>query len=419
MTHPVLPNQPTDPTPAAVTPSAEKMAEVTGKPGDVQPQIEAESLLEQKMDAVGRLAGAFAHDFNNFLTIISGNASMLLDQGSLPPAASEALKRVFTASQQASGLVRQLLLSSSKRLPTPEVVDLNTETEQVTGTLRRLLGETVVVGFEPSPESPRVSADVDLLEQLLVNLATNARDAMARGGRLSIAVGLRPRGGAVPKEGLPEPADAYASLTVRDTGCGIPASVLPRIFEPFFTTKQDGRATGLGLATARDIVNRHAGWIEVETEVGVGTEFRIYLPLARAEAESPSAPGPALPRKAGKGTLLLVEDESGVREFAAAVLKQDGYTILQAESGESALEVWRWHSARIDLLLSDVVLPGEISGTQLGARLQAEKPALKVIFTSGYSLESVAPAANGIHQFVLSKPYTPRSLLRAVHNALA
>jgi two-component system cell cycle sensor histidine kinase/response regulator CckA len=206
---------------------------------------------------------------------------------------------------------------------------------------------------------------------------------------------------------------------VRDTGQGIPAAILPRIFEPFFTTKDEGRGTGLGLATAKDIVKRHDGWIDVETEPGVGTTFTIWLPLTRANvAEHPDIDSAREP-KSGKGTILLVEDETNVREFAAAVLQQDGYNLLQAKSGESALEVWKWHSARIDLLLTDVVLPGEHSGPQLGARFQGEKPSLKLILTTGYSREAVAPQAkDGKVQFVLSKPYTPRALLQAVHEVM-
>jgi two-component system cell cycle sensor histidine kinase/response regulator CckA len=265
-----------------------------------------------------------------------------------------------------------------------------------------------------------VSADVDQLEQLLMILAVNARDAMAAGGRLSIAVGLRPRDAAAGREGLPVSAEGYASLAVRDTGCGMAAPVLARIYEPFFTTKPDGLGAGLGLATARDIVRRHDGWIEVESKVGVGTQFQILLPLVRAAAPSPASPAPGTPQKAGRGTLLLVEDEAGVRDFAAAVLRQDGYTLLMAKSGENALEVWGRHSARIDLLLTDVVLPGEISGPGLAAMLQAEKPALRVILTSGYDLDAGAPrAAGAAAPLVLGKPYTPRALLRAVGSALA
>jgi PAS domain S-box-containing protein len=397
-------------------------ARMVGVAADIteRKRLESELLQAQKMELVGKLAGGIAHDFNNLLTIISGYVSMLLDKDNLPQGSIEALKRVFTASRQATGLVRQLLLFSRKRSPKREVIDLNTEIEAMSGMLQRLLGEMIVVAFEPAPESPRVSADIGMLEQVLMNLAVNARDAMSRGGRLSISVGVLARGGTRPPQEAPSKRGDYACIAVRDTGVGIPAPILPRIFEPFFTTKDEGRGTGLGLATAKDIVKRHDGWIEVETTVGVGTVFRIYLPLTRANVEVIAEPDARHFPKVGKGTILLVEDETNVREFAAAVLQQDGYTLLQAKSGENALEVWRWHSARIDLLLTDVVLPGELSGVQLGVRLAGEKPSLRIVLATGYSRDAVAPQTPGGKAFfVLSKPYTPRTLLQAVHDVLA
>jgi PAS domain S-box-containing protein len=396
-------------------------ARMVGLAADItnRKRLEAELLQAQKMELVGRLAGGIAHDFNNLLTIISGYVSMLLDKEGMPTASVEALKRVFTASRQATGLVRQLLLFSRKRSPKREVVDLNAEIEIMVGMLRRLLGETVVIDFEPAPESPRTNVDVGMLEQVLMNLAVNARDAMPSGGNLSIAVGRETRD-VRSQQASPAPSGDFACISVRDTGSGIPAPILPRIFEPFFTTKEEGRGTGLGLATAKDIVRRHDGWIDVETEEGIGTVFRIYLPIAPGEVTAVPEPESGREPKASKGTILLVEDETNVREFAAAVLQQDGYTLLQAKSGENAREVWRWHSERIDLLLTDVVLPGEVSGPQLGAQFQGEKPALRVVLTTGYSRETVAEQSkDGKPQFVLNKPYTPRSLLRAVHEALA
>jgi PAS domain S-box-containing protein len=396
-------------------------ARMVGVAADIteRKRLEAELLQAQKMELVGKLAGGVAHDFNNLLTIISGYVSMLLDKENQPPGSVEALKRVFTASRQATGLVRQLLLFSRKRAPKREIIDLNTEIEVMSGTLQRLLGEMVVVDFVPAKESPRVNADVGMIEQVLMNLAVNARDSMQRGGRLTITVGIRQRGSRPPQDTPVMPGE-YACVAVRDTGSGIAAPILPRIFEPFFTTKDEGRGTGLGLATAKDIVKRHDGWIEVDTQVGVGTEFRIYLPLTRASiapfVETDARHFP----KSGKGTILLVEDEANVREFAAAVLQQDGYTLLQARSGENALEVWRWHSARIDLLLTDVVLPGELSGLQLGQRLQGEKPSLRILLATGYSRDNVGPlSGEGKPPFLLSKPYTPRTLLQAVHEVMA
>jgi two-component system cell cycle sensor histidine kinase/response regulator CckA len=380
-------------------------------------RLEGDLLQAQKMELVGKLAGGIAHDFNNLLTIISGYVSMLLDKDTLQPKSVEALKRVYTASRQATGLVRQLLLFSRKRAPKPEVVDLNQEVEIMAEMLRRLLGEAVAVEFQGSDDIPWVNVDIGMLEQVLMNLAVNARDAMQGGGKLSISVGIL-RNGSDPRKEPARKGD-HAFIALRDTGSGIPAAILPKIFEPFFTTKFEGRGTGLGLATAMDIVKRHDGWIEVETEVGVGTVFRIFLPLTKVDQpETAAVEGPRGPR-ATKGTILLVEDETNVREFAAAVLQQEGYTLLQAKSAENALEVWQWHSARVDLLLTDVVLPGELSGIDLGDSLQEERPSLKVVLTTGYSRESVTPKAGGKPLFVLSKPYTPRALLQAVHDALA
>jgi hypothetical protein len=380
---------------------------VVGVAADVteRRRLETELVQAQKVELVGKLATGIAHDFNNLLTIISGYVSMLLEKDTVSPAAAEALKRVYSASNQATGLVRQLQMFSRRRAPRPEVVDLNLEVEMIAVLLRRLLGESVAVEFEPAAGAPRVSVDLVMLEQVLINLAVNARDAMRGGGRLMVSVF--------------GPADGHAGIAVRDTGGGIPADILPRIFEPFFTTKAEGRGTGLGLATARDLVQRHDGRIEVETAVGVGSVFRVFLPVTTAEPSTVPAPRIRSGGRQGRGTVLLVEDELNVREFAGAVLQQEGYALLQAKSAEDALEVWRWHGARIDLLLTDVVLPGELSGLDLAAALQEMKPDLKVILTSGYSRESIDPAAAARAAFVLSKPYTPRALAQAVAGVLA
>jgi nitrogen-specific signal transduction histidine kinase/CheY-like chemotaxis protein len=394
--------------PAAILEALHGSAGPGGRPEPDERQV-------QKMELVGQLTRGIAHDFSNLLTIISGYVSMLLDDESLPKGTLESLKRVFTASGQATVLVRQLLTFSRKRIPRREVVDLNTEVEAVAAMIGRLLGKSITVEFEPSPDSPRINADMGSLEQALMNLAVNARDAMPGGGRLGISVGLHARGAKGPA--LTTKWD-HACITIRDSGKGIPEGALPRIFEPFFTSKEGGR--GSGLPTALEIVKDHGGWIDVETEAGSGTTFRICLPLTQADTADPAEQKPGAAPRTGKATILLVEDEANVREFAAAVLQNAGYIVLQGKSGEHALEVWQWHSARINLLLTDIVLPGELSGPNLGAILVAEKPSLRVILSTGYSSDSVTPlSANGVLSLVLGKPYTPRILLKTVRDALA
>ena len=390
-----------------------------GRIEDTAPTFQRSELQQtQKMELVGNLAGSIAHDFNNLLTIISGYASMLLDKEDLPPVSSEALKRIFTASRQATGLVQQLQLFGRKHAPKREVIDLNTEVEVIAAMLKRFLGDKISVAFEAHRENPRVSVDLGMLEQAIINLASNARDAMPQGGRLTLTVGTLPHGTRPPPPSSCPPGD-YAFISVEDSGCGISEENLSKIFEPFFTTKEEGRGTGLGLPTVWDIVDRHGGWIDVQSREGIGSTFRICLPLTRAAVENLSLREGATDPRPGKRTILVVEDEANVREFATAVLQQDGYAILQAKSSDAALEVWKWHSQRIDLLLTDVVLPGELSGPQLSVRLQSEKPVLKVILTTGYSRETVdSQSPDARSQFILNKPYTPRNLLRAVREML-
>ncbi|HYP17550.1 MAG TPA: response regulator [Opitutus sp.] len=381
--------------------------------------VEEQLRQAQKMEAIGQLAGGIAHDFNNVLTVINGWSGMLLDDDALPAPTRAAAKQIYTAGQRASSLTRQLLFFSRKRPIERIALDLNQTIEEIAAMLRRLIGEQIELVLELSPRLPAVEADVSMVEQVLVNLSVNARDAMPRGGSLSLSTTVRDIG-AAELRGKPEMKPGrFVVLAVRDTGCGIPADVMPRIFEPFFTTKEVGKGTGLGLATIFGIVKQHHGWIEVESEVGEGTTFRVILPVLD-RAAPPATRGVPEPEVAGgRETLLIVEDEPSVREFAVAVLQPLGYRILQARSGVDALEVWKWHGRRIQLLITDMVMPDDLTGPELAERLLTERPDLGVIFTSGYSKEllggesAVKAGARFIH-----KPYSPRQLRTSVREVL-
>jgi two-component system cell cycle sensor histidine kinase/response regulator CckA len=382
-------------------------------------ELETELLHAQKMDAIGRLAGGMAHDFNNVLTVVTGYARLLLDSGTMPLSAVEPLTQIYTAGGRAANLVRQLLVFSRKQVVERRAVDLNEVIGEISRMLGRLIGEHIRLRLALAPADATVEADPGMLEQVLMNLAVNARDAMGEGGELTIRselVTITPdraqrHPGARPGE--------FVCLSVSDTGCGIPPETLQRIFEPFFTTKEAGRGTGLGLAMVFGIVQQHQGWIEVESAVGVGTTFRVLLPIVPHAPVAAAHPArPAAPH-GGSETILLVEDETAVREFAVTVLRGHGYRVLQACSGVDALEVWKWHHSRISLLFTDLVMPDNPTGMELAATIHREKPALPVLFASGYlgdifGQEFRLPA--GAH--FVQKPYKPQTLAEAVRNAL-
>lgn len=382
-------------------------------------QLETQLMQAQKMEAVGQLAGGVAHDFNNTLTVITGYTKLLLDFGGLPAVAQERLRTIYAAGMRAGNLTRQLLLFSRKHAIHKDVLDLNALIEEIAKMLGRLIGEDVQVELRLGTASRFVTADPSMLEQVLVNLAVNARDAMPRGGQLTIATEQRGVSAAEAAENPARRAGEFVCLSVRDTGSGIPPEVLPRVFEPFFTTKAIGAGTGLGLATVFGIVQEHQGWIEIETAAGAGTCFQIFLPPAPvAEVVAHTASQEPFDYK-GAETILLVEDEATVREFAVAVLQHYGYRILQAGSGVEALETWKWHHTRIALVISDVVMPDGVSGLDLVDTLRAKKPALKVILTSGYA-HDLATKVRALPKDLpfLQKPYLPNTLARMVRDLL-
>jgi PAS domain S-box-containing protein len=372
----------------------------------------------QKLEAIGQLAGGVAHDFNNILTVIMMQTSLLQTKENLDEQTRQGLDEIACSAERAANLTRQLLTFSRRQTKQARHLDLAELVGGMTRFLRRILGEDILLESRFAPELPAVHSDPGMLEQVLMNLAVNARDAMPRGGKLSVALETVALDDAHALSHPEARAGRFVRLSVGDTGSGIAPEHLPHIFEPFFTTKDVGKGTGLGLATVHGIAKQHDGWIEVESAPGRGTTFRIYLPAVEEQAEAaPMETAPPVP--GGTETILLVEDEASVRDLACVVLERYGYTVLTAENGRAALDIWRQRKSRIDLVLTDLVMPGGMSGRALAEQLQAERPGLKVIFMSGYSDEIVhrqLDLQSGCR--FLQKPYPPRALAEAVRRCL-
>ena len=382
-------------------------------------QLEAQLRQAQKMEAIGQLAGGVAHDFNNILTVILGNAELLRQTEDLPADDTPLVHQIIEGAERAAGLTRQLLLFSRKQTMREVCLDLNEVVGNMTRMLQRILGEDVALRAEYAPDIPAILGDVGMIEQVLMNLAVNARDAMPAGGRLAIRTALRPPSEA--PAGVPEAlAGPQVCLSVTDTGTGIAPEHLPHIFEPFFTTKDPGKGTGLGLATVYAIVKQHRGVISVSSDPGQGTTFSICLPGAPAGlSQQKRLPAGASALPSGSEVILAVEDEPALGRLVNNVLQSCGYTVLLADSGPAALEVWRARRLDIQLLLTDMIMPDGLTGRQLAARLREDRPSLKVIYTSGYSPELVGRGAllePGV--FFLQKPYAPVQLAQMVRDCL-
>jgi PAS domain S-box-containing protein len=394
---------------------------LTGFLRDITERRKMEDQLRQaqKMEVVGQLAGGVAHDFNNILTVIQGHAALLGSRPNAAPSDRASLQQIVTAAERAASLTRKLLAFSRKQALQPRHLNLNEIVRHTTDMLQRLLGDHIALHVECRRELPAIHADQAMIEQVLMNLAVNARDAMPRGGQLTITTGLSE----VDPHQVPPHPDAvpgrYVTFTVRDTGTGIAPDHLPRLFEPFFTTKGVGKGTGLGLATIYGIVKQHQGWITVESEVDHGTLFEIHLPASDGRPETETEVVPAPPGRGGPETILVVEDEPSLRSLVVNVLDNAGYRVLQAESGPAALRVWEAQHGEVDLLLTDMVMPEGLSGRELGLRLQGAKPALRVIYSSGYSPELLGEEfvqRQGAH--FLQKPYRPHVLVAMVRQCL-
>jgi PAS domain S-box-containing protein len=361
--------------------------------------MEAQLLQAQKMESIGRLAGGVAHDFNNLLTVINGYADLALRQIPANNPVYSQIQAIRGAGDRAAELTMQLLAFSRKQVLQPKALSLNDMVRDSDGMLRSLIGEEIELVFICDPLLRRIEADPGQMQQVILNLAVNARDAMPHGGKLTIETSN---------------AGSEVCLSVRDTGHGMDAETLEHIFEPFFTTKGVGKGTGLGLATVYGIVRQSAGHITVQSEAGRGATFIVFLPAVEG---APALPCAAKPLPSGTGSVLLVEDERDVRRLAATILESHGFRVLTASDGEEALLMYEQYGHPIDLLISDVIMP-RMRGPELAAHLRTRQPEMRVLFISGYSDPSIANQVVSAASHFLQKPFAAEALVRAVNDAL-
>jgi PAS domain S-box-containing protein len=391
---------------------------------DLTERVNIENQLRQaqKMEAVGQIAAGIAHDFNNILSVIQGHAELQLNTGHADGPLMESLHEIARASTRAASLTRQLLAFSRKQILHRRSIDLRESLDNLTKMLQRIIGEHIYLRIQCAEHLPPVFADAVNLEQIVINLAVNARDAMPRGGPLTITaepVVIDAKYTAREPDAV---IGSFVRLSVADEGCGMDETVRKKIFEPFFTTKEVGKGTGMGLATVYGIVKQHQGWIEVESKPGAGSVFRIFLPLADQKAQKTAESGTDLIRAADvkSRTIFVVEDETPLREMASTILKRVGHQVVVAQDGPEALSLWPQYRGKIDLLFTDIVMPGGMTGRELADRLLCEEPRLRVIYSTGYSTDlfsSDLELVEGVN--CLLKPYNATALVRAVKKAFA
>ncbi len=382
-------------------------------------QLEEQFRQSQKMEGIGQLAGGVAHDFNNILAVIQMQSDLLKGSEGLSSEQSEFADEIGVTVERAAALTRQLLLFSRREVFQPRDLDLSETVTNTAKMLRRVLGENVQMQLKLASQPLFINADAGMMDQVLLNLSVNARDAMPNGGQLIIETsGVELDEFAAAQSAQARPG-SFVCLSVSDSGCGIPPEILPKIFEPFFTTKEVGKGTGLGLATVFGIAQQHQGWVAVYSEVGHGTTFRIYLPRLARNAGLTTAQPKVTAKRGGDETILLVEDDPSLRVSVRKSLSQLGYRILEAPTGVKALEVWKQNSNEIRLLLTDLVMPDGMTGKDLAQRVLGENPSLKVIYMSGYSAEVVGkdfPLKEGDN--FLTKPFQASKLARTIREKL-
>jgi len=400
-----------------VTTAFDRMRSSLQKTQAEQRQLEDRLRQAHKMEAVGRLAGGVAHDFNNLLTVIRGNSDLLLDR-SPDPSQRKYVEQIQKASDRAVSMTRQLLAFSRMQVLQPRVIDLNHIISEMNKMIPRLIGEHIEFSFTPEPQLASVFADPGQVEQVFLNLAVNARDAMPNGGRLTVRTANTQITNAEAALRPPMAPGDYVLLAVSDSGHGMDAETKARIFEPFFTTKEVGKGTGLGLATVYGIVKQSGGFIWVESEKGKGATFEIYFPCSRKPAAGFPEVGRSRPVPQGTETILLVEDETAVRELASEFLRSGGYTVLEAYDGADALQVAERYSGRIHLLLTDMIMP-HINGTELATRLASRRSGLRVIYMTGYAeFSGENDDRMAAEASVMQKPFSRLTLLEKVREAL-
>jgi PAS domain S-box-containing protein len=381
-------------------------------------ELEEQFRHAQKLEAIGKLAGGIAHDFNNVLTAILGYCELVLEQVADRPDLVSDVEEIKTAGERAARLTHQLLAFSRKQMAMPRVLDLNDVLDGIEKMLRRLIGEDVVLEIEQAPGLNYVSADSGLIEQVLMNLAVNARDAMPDGGTLRLTTGNVLLDDRFVTQHLGSRAGEYVALTVRDTGSGMTPEVLARVFEPFFTTKGPGNGTGLGLSTVYGIVKQSDGYITVESAPGRGTTFVIYFPRTTGTAESAAEPAAHSETAHGNETILVAEDESFVSRLIRNVLDPRGYQVLEAPNGAAALDIVRRRAGSIDLLVSDLIMP-DMTGVELADRIRAVRPGVQVLYITGFvDHAKIDVSALRRDAAFLQKPFTADALATKIRQML-